>query len=97
LVLVVVITSYFRIALGRHLWKLFHFTIYIAAGTMFWHSLFTDPDLKNAPVDWFDGGKVFIEICLLIMLIIGFLRGQYYFRKRTRQARPVSAPAALSQ
>jgi hypothetical protein len=25
---------------------------------VFWHSLVTDPDLKNSPVQWFDGGKV---------------------------------------
>ena len=36
-----------------------HFTIYFAAVALFWYSLFTDPDLKNSPVQWLDGGKVF--------------------------------------
>src|SRR5438270_9449027 len=31
LVAIVVVTSYFRIRLGRRLWKAFHFTIYFAA------------------------------------------------------------------
>ena len=39
----VVVTSYMRIRLGRHLWKSFHFSIYFAAAALFWHSLFTDP------------------------------------------------------
>ena len=96
LVLVVVVTSYFRTRLGRRLWKSFHFTIYLAAGAMFWHSLFTDPDLKNAPVDWFDGGKVFIEACLALMVVIGFLRWRHY-RLKTNQVRRIAAGAVASQ
>jgi predicted ferric reductase len=95
LVLFVVVTSYLRVRLGRRLWKLFHFTIYLAAGAMFWHSLFTDPDLKNAPVDWLDGGKVFIEACVTIMVVIGFLRWRYFHRKRARRAREISAQALI--
>src|ERR1700694_60055 len=63
----VVVTSYLRIRLGRHLWKAFHFSIYFAAAALFWHSLFTDPALKNAPADWFDGGKLCVESCLLLI------------------------------
>jgi predicted ferric reductase len=73
----VVVTSYMRIRLGRHLWKSFHFSIYFAAAALFWHSLFTDPSLKNAPVDWFDGGKLFVEFCLLFIAAIGLLRLRY--------------------
>jgi len=62
-VAIVVVTSYLRVRLGRRLWKSVHFTIYFAAIAVFWHSLFTDPDLKNSPLQWFDGGKVFIEFC----------------------------------
>src|SRR5207247_6200399 len=50
----VVITSYLRLRLGRHLCKSFHFSIYFAAAALFFHSLFTDPGLKNDPVDWLD-------------------------------------------
>src|SRR6267154_506034 len=70
-VAIVVVTSYLRIRLGRTLWKSFHFTIYIAAAALFWHSLFTDPALKNSPIDWFDGGKLFVEACLLIIAAAG--------------------------
>jgi len=38
-----------RIRLGRRLWKSFHFSIYFRGAALFWHSLFTDPSLKNAP------------------------------------------------
>ena len=97
LVFFVVLTSYLRIRLGRRLWKLFHFTIYLAAGTMFWHSLFTDPDLKNAPVDWFDGGKVFIEICILVAVTAALVRWRYYYRKKAMQPREIPAQAVGSQ
>jgi sulfoxide reductase heme-binding subunit YedZ len=72
----VVITSYFRLRLGRRLWKAFHFGVYIAALPLFFHSLLTDPDLKNS-VDWLDGGKIFIELAILAIVILTVLR----FRK----------------
>ncbi len=97
LVLIVVVTSYLRVRLGRRLWKLFHFSIYLAAGTMFWHSLFTDPDLKNAPVDWFDGGKVFIEVCLVLMVVVALLRVRYYYRKKANNSREIPAEAATAR
>jgi hypothetical protein len=69
----VVITSYFRLRLGRRLWKAFHFGIYIVALPLFFHSLLTDPNLKNS-VDWLDGGKVFVELALLLIVVITVLR-----------------------
>src|ERR1700682_2220976 len=80
----VVVTSYLRIRLGRHLWKSFHFFIYFAAAALFWHSLFTDPALKNAPVDWLDGGKLCVESCLIVIAILAALR---YRHATTRRAR----------
>jgi len=82
----VVITSYVRIRLGRHLWKSFHFSIYFAAAALFWHSLFTDPNLKNKPVDWSDSGKLFIELCLLLIAAISLLRLRHA-RKKALHAR----------
>src|ERR1700687_218768 len=64
LLVIVVITSYFRTRLGRRLWKAFHFSIYAAAAALFFHSLLTDPELKNAPVDWLDGGEIFVEFLI---------------------------------
>jgi len=83
-VAIVVVTSYLRIRLGRRLWKSFHFTIYIAAAALFWHSLFTDPALKNSPVDWLDGGKLFVASCLIVIAILATLR---YRHATTRRAR----------
>jgi len=91
----VVVTSYLRLRLGRHLWKSFHFSIYFAAAALFWHSLFTDPSLKNAPVDWFDGGKLFVESCLLLIAAIGLLRLRHAGKKAFR-LRQVSRQTAAS-
>jgi predicted ferric reductase len=82
----VAVTSYLRIRLGRHLWKSFHFSIYFAAAALFWHSLFTDPALKNAPIDWSDGGKLFVESCLVVIATISLLRLRHA-RKKALHAR----------
>jgi predicted ferric reductase len=67
LVTFAVLSSYFRHVFGFHRWKQLHYTTYAAAVTFFAHSLFTDPQLKNRPVDWVDAEKVFIEVCLLLV------------------------------
>jgi predicted ferric reductase len=92
----VVVTSYLRIHLGRQLWKSFHFSIYFAAAALFWHSLFTDPGLKNSPVDWFDGGKLFVESCLLLIAFISLLRLRHA-RKKALHARQAAEQIAMSQ
>lgn len=82
----VLITSYCRVQLGRRTWKTLHFTTYLVAGFAFVHSILTNPRLNSAPVDYLDGGKVYIEICLLIVLGAIFLRVRYALRKaRSRQ------------
>lgn len=73
LVAFVVVTSYFRARLGRRLWKAFHVVIYFAVLPLFFHGLLTDPDLKNS-VDWLDGGKIFIELALVLIVVISLLR-----------------------
>src|SRR6266852_2556466 len=95
LLAVVVVTSYMRIRLGRRLWKSFHFSVYFAAAALFWHSLFTDPGLKNAPVEWFDGGKLFVESCLLLIAAISLLRLRHA-RKKALHARLSAHEAATS-
>lgn len=91
----VVFTSYLRIRLGRHLWKSFHFSIYFAASGLFWHSLFTDPALKNAPVAWLDGGKLFVVSCLLLISVISLLRLRHA-RKKAFHARQMADQIATS-
>ena len=80
----VVVTSYLRLQLGRHLWKSFHFSIYFAAAALFFHSLFTDPALKGDPIDWFDGGKLFVESCVVLIAVVSLLRWRYSRRKALR-------------
>jgi predicted ferric reductase len=86
-VVIVVTTSYFRLWLGRRIWKAFHYVIYVGGVALFWHSIFTDPTLKKMPVDPFDGEKVFIEACCVLIVALGVLRWRYAMRKiniRTR-------------
>ena len=85
---------HFRIRdLDRHLWKAFHFSIYLAAAALFWHSLFNDPGLKNAPVDWPDGGKLFVQSCLFFIAAISLLRLRLA-RKKALHARQVARQTA---
>ena len=60
-----VITSYFRFPIGRRWWKRLHFATYVLFALIAVHSLATDPTLKDQPIDYFDGEKVFIESCVL--------------------------------
>jgi predicted ferric reductase len=78
---IVLATSYFRLRLGRRLWKTFHFVIYAAAIALFWHSIFTDPALKHTPLDPFDGEKVFIEGCGVLIVVIAILRARFAVRR----------------
>lgn len=91
----VVITSYFRLQLGRHLWKSFHFSIYFAAAALFFHSLFTDPTLKGDPIDWFDGGKLFVESCFVLIAVVSLVRWRYS-RKKAAHLPRLPRPAATS-
>jgi sulfoxide reductase heme-binding subunit YedZ len=95
IVALMVITSYFRIQLGRRTWKAFHFTIYLGAVALFWHSLFTDPDLKGAPIDWLDGGKLFVEACAVIILVTSLLRWRHS-RQKALHLKQTSRQTAIS-
>jgi predicted ferric reductase len=77
LLLFIVVTSYFRREIGRRRWKLLHFTTYAAAAVFFVHSILTDPTLKDKPVDYFDGEKVYIEFLAVLMLVAVGLRIRY--------------------
>lgn len=61
----VVVTSYFRIQIGRSLWKAFHYVAYAAAALLFVHGLIIDPNLKKLPPDLLDGEKILVEVCFL--------------------------------
>jgi predicted ferric reductase len=91
----VVVTSYLRLRLGRRLWKSFHFSIYFAAAALFVHSLFTDPGLKNYPIDWFDGGKLFVEFSFALIATVSLFRWRHS-RRKALGLRQVRRQAATS-
>ncbi|SRR5258708_31482495 len=90
LVVVVVVTSYFRLRLKRLTWKRFHYLVYVAGIVVFAHSLFTDPHLKSQ-VDFLDGGKLLIEFCGALTLAFGVYGAK---RKRNRLRELQGAPVA---
>lgn len=76
LLLFVVTTSVLwqeRRAMSRRLWKRFHFATYALFPLYAVHSVLTDPTLKDHPIDPFDAEKVFVELCVLAVVVgIGF-------------------------
>ncbi len=89
---VVVVTSYYRVEIGRGRWKLLHFLTYVTAALFFVHGVLTDPTLKDAPIDYLDGEKVLIEVCALLVLGVSLYRLRWGMRRRT--AREVVAEPA---
>lgn len=64
----VVATSYFRNRIGIRTWKALHYTAYALTVALFAHSLLTNPNLDDKPIDYLDGGKVFVETCTVLAL-----------------------------
>ncbi len=85
-VVFVVVSSYFRSKLGSRLWKKLHYVSYAAAGFLFVHATFIDPELKNAPPDPLDGEKVLVEVCALLILSATIWRIRYQPKKRSLAA-----------
>jgi predicted ferric reductase len=75
-----------RAAIGRHWWKLFHWTTYAAAAAFFVHGIIADPLLKGRPPDLIDAEKVYIEICALLVIVGTVLRIRHR-RSTTRATR----------
>ena len=65
LVTIVVATSLkpVRSALGRHWWKIVHYTTYAGAVVFFAHGIIADPLLQNRPIDFIDAEKLYVEGC----------------------------------
>jgi len=95
LLLLVVVTSYIRHRMTRHTWKLLHYVAYVSAAFFFGHSLFSDPTLKGNPVDWLDGEKVYIELCVLAAAAVSAYRVRWMLlRARHRALGTVAARSA---
>ena len=88
LLVVVVLTSYFRVRIGRHRWKLFHYLVYVAGVGTFIHGILADPALKGNAIDPLDGEKLFVELCLLVVVLTTVWAWRYRLQKdRQEQAR----------
>jgi predicted ferric reductase len=74
LIAIVVISSYFKEQLKLPLWRALHYLSYFAAVPLIIHSVLTDPKLEDRPIDWFDAEKVFVLLCCLVIIALGFYR-----------------------
>jgi methionine sulfoxide reductase heme-binding subunit len=91
LVAVVVVTSYYRSALGRHRWKTIHYTTYAAAAVFFVHGTIADLAVQGRAVDFLDAEKVYVEGCAAaVALVIAWRIHHRRARRRLerRRARP---------
>jgi methionine sulfoxide reductase heme-binding subunit len=77
----VVVTSYFRLELGRKTWKTLHYTAYGTAALFYVHGILADPTLKDAPIDFLDGEKVYVELCMLLVVLAAGLRIRWQLRQ----------------
>ena len=82
LLIVVVVTSYYRAAIGHDRWRIIHYGTYLTATLFLIHGIWSDPSLKDHPIDYLDVEKAGIEICLLIVLVGSFLRWRWALRRR---------------
>jgi len=77
----VVVTSYFRRELGRKIWKSLHFTAYGTAALFYVHGILTDPNLKDNPIDFLDGEKVYVELCMLLVIVAITMRIRWQMKQ----------------
>jgi predicted ferric reductase len=80
--IVVVTTSYFRAAIGHDRWRIIHYGTYLTATLFLIHGIWSDPSLKDRPIDYLDAEKAGIEICLLIVVVASFFRWRTAMRRR---------------
>lgn len=81
LLIVVLVTSYFRFDIGRRWWKRIHFTTYAMFPLYAVHAILTDPLLKDRNIDYFDGEKVFVELCVLVVVVAIIARVRWQVRQ----------------
>lgn len=69
LLVFVVVTSYYRFSIGRKWWKRMHYATYALFPLYAVHALLADPALRDNPIDWLDGEKLFVELCVLLVIV----------------------------
>ena len=62
-------------------WKNIHLISYGTAGLFVFHGIFMDPHLKNEQPDFFDGEKLLLECCGLLLIAASVLRYRYHLKK----------------
>lgn len=90
-----VVTSYFRFEIGRKWWKPMHYVTYALFALFAVHAIFTDPTLKDAPLDPFDAEKVYIELLILLVVVATTLRIRWGLMQpppRHHRPKPVRRP-----
>jgi len=91
----VVLTSYFRRELGRKTWKSLHFSAYGTAALFYVHGILTDPNLKDQPIDFLDGEKVYVELCMLLVIVAVAMRIRWQLKQpppRIHRPKPSRGP-----
>ena len=81
LIAIIVISSYFKSKIKLSLWRILHFLSYFAAIPLIVHSIWTDPKLKDNPIDWLDAEKIFVELCCLTIISLMTYRFLIYQKK----------------
>lgn len=81
--IVVIITTQKAVKkkMSFRLWKNIHLISYGTAVLFVVHGVVMDPQLKDRPVDYFDGEKVLSELCALTLIIAGVFRYKYFVQK----------------
>jgi predicted ferric reductase len=97
LLIFVVVTSYLRRRIGRVWWKRLHYTAYAMAPFFYIHGILTDPELGDTPfhVDPLDGEKLYVELCLLLVLIAALLRLRRHYRQGPPRVHRPKQPRGL--
>ena len=62
-------------------WKNIHLISYGTTLFVCLHGIFIDQHLKDLQPDYLDGEKVLCEVCLLVMIVVSFIRVRYHLQK----------------
>lgn len=81
---VVVITSYMRKRMTFKRWKAFHYLNYLTVSTFLLHSLLTNPNLDGKEINYTDGGKIFVVLCVFGVLLA--VAGRAFYAGRASRA-----------
>ncbi|MFI5257575.1 MAG: ferric reductase-like transmembrane domain-containing protein [Gemmatimonadales bacterium] len=87
LLVFVLVTSHFRFEIGRRWWKRLHFTTYALFPLYAVHSILTDPALRDRSIDYLDGEKVYVELCVLAVVLAIAARIEWQRRRPPRRKR----------